>query len=285
VRTAVITIVHGRHDHLALQHDGLAMSARMPDHRVVVAMDDPVLATWRPETEPPPDVVQVGRTDLGLPLARARNVGAQRAIEHGAEALIFLDVDCVPSPALVGAYERALVDPRTSDDLLCGPVTYLPPPSEGGYDLRTIDTLSTPHAARPCPPAGDIVRGHDRYDLFWSLSFAVSASAWKRIGGFEESYVGYGGEDTDFARQAEAVGVALTWVGGAEAYHQHHPVSRPPIEHVDDIVRNATIFYQRWGAWPMRGWLDAFVDRGWVTCADGRYAVGSVLGDEIDRKG
>lgn len=269
MRIAVVTIVHGRRGHLALQHDGLKASTRATDQRVVVAMDDVALEGA--------DVVHVPTDDLGLPLARARNVGARRALDSGADALVFLDVDCIPSPGLVAAYERVLADPVTAGDVLCGAVTYLPPPPDGGYDLRTLGAAGVPHAARPCPPDGAIDRGHDRYELFWSLSFAVSAQVWELLGGFDESYVGYGGEDTDFAWRAREAGLALTWVGGADAFHQHHPVSRPPVEHVEDIVRNATIFHDRWGTWPMQGWLDEFLALGLVArLPGGAYAV-SVL--------
>jgi N-acetylglucosaminyl-diphospho-decaprenol L-rhamnosyltransferase len=94
--------------------------------------------------------------------------------------------------------------------------------------------------------------------LFWSLSFAVRPDVWQRIGGFCEQYLGYGGEDTDFGQSATAAGVRLDWTGGAHAYHRFHPVSHPPVEHVNDIVTNARIFFQRWGWWPMLGWLTEF---------------------------
>ena len=51
-------------------------------------------------------------------------------------------------------------------------------------------------------------------------------------------------------------------------------MSRPPVEHVDDIVRNAEIFRRRWGATPMLGWLEAFEERGLVERdAAGRWLV------------
>jgi GT2 family glycosyltransferase len=90
----------------------------------------------------------------------------------------------------------------------------------------------------------------------------VSADTWSRLGGFCEQYAGYGGEDTDFAWVAASLGVPLIWVGGAHAYHQHHPVSDPPVEHLEEIVVNARTFRRRWGRWPMAGWLDAFEERG-----------------------
>ena len=106
-------------------------------------------------------------------------------------------------------------------------------------------------------PPGTIQRDGS-HELFWSLSFAVKASTWDLLGGFAEEYVGYGAEDTDLGRVARERGVELVWVGGAHAYHQHHPVSRPPVEHLVDIVRNASIYWRRWHEWPMSGWLDEF---------------------------
>ncbi|MCO7221226.1 glycosyltransferase family 2 protein, partial [Klenkia sp. PcliD-1-E] len=40
MRTAVVTVVHGRHDHLARQLAGLARQTRPADDHVVVAMGD-----------------------------------------------------------------------------------------------------------------------------------------------------------------------------------------------------------------------------------------------------
>lgn len=255
-RAAVITIAHGRHAHARRQAEALAASARPADDRILVAMDDATLAAHAG------DGVRVVRVDAepdGLPLARARNVGAASAIERGAEVLIFLDVDCLPGPELIGAYADAATDGR----LLSGPVTYLPPPPPEGYALADLAARDHPHPARPAPRPGEVVLGGDP-DLFWSLSFALTAATWRRIGGFCERYVGYGGEDTDFGHTAHALGVELAWVGSARAYHQHHPVERPPLRHVDAILRNGAIFAERWGWWPMTGWLDAFAERGLV---------------------
>ena len=59
-------------------------------------------------------------------------------------------------------------------------------------------------------------------------------------------------------------GTPLAWVGGAHAYHQHHPTSSPPWQHLDDILRNGRRFANRWGHWPMTGWLEAFERAGAV---------------------
>lgn len=248
---AVVTIAHGRHAHLEHQRRHLAVVAPGVRH-VVVAMDDPVLAQ-----RCGPDVVAMPAHPEGLPLAAARNAGVAEAIDGGADLIVLLDVDCVPGPRLLRRYVDAAA--RTDRALLAGPVTYLPegtavpaPAPPGGPD--PFEHLTDPHPARPAPPDGQLVPGGDPA-LFWSLSVALTPTTWEELGGFCEEYVGYGGEDTDLGVVAHERGVDLVWVGGAHAYHQFHPVSRPPVEHAADIVRNAHVFRRRWGRWPMEGWL------------------------------
>ena len=259
--TAVVTIARGRHEHLRLQHASLASSTRTPDHWVLVAMDDPALHDWPSRQGLRPHVVPIETHPAGLPLAAARNRGAEHATRLGADVLVFLDVDCAAGPDLVGAYADAVAqEPGT---VWSGPVTYLDPPGPGGYELASLPDLDAPHPARPAPPPGVRRRDGDP-DLFWSLSFALSAEAWRRAGGFHEGYVGYGAEDTDFGRLVLEAGLSLGWDGAARAYHQWHPTESPPRAHLDDILRNGALFHRRWGRWPMSGWLQAFEAEGLV---------------------
>jgi hypothetical protein len=263
MKTAVITTVRGRSAHLRNQRAGLGENARRADLHVVVAIDDPGVSNILDEAEVSTVLVNCTAGDDGLPVAHARNLGAATALTEGADLLVFLDVDCIPGRELVSCYHRAAQQPEHADALLCGPVTYLPPPGRDGYPMERLHELASPHPARPAPPGHQIVAGAD-YRLFWSLSFAVTAPTWHRIGGFSEDYRGYGGEDTDFAQCAAARGVFLKWVGGADAFHQYHPVSDPPVEHLDDILRNAAVFQHKWGWWPMEGWLQGFAALGLI---------------------
>ncbi len=178
---------------------------------------------------------------------------------------MLLDVDCLAGERLVEAYAATVAAEPLA--VWSGPVTYLPPAPAEGYprDPGDLASWDDPHPARPRPAPGEVERDLDP-DLFWSLSFAVAAPTWTRIGGFCEDYTGYGGEDTDLARTVLARGVALAVTGDARAYHQHHPVSSPPVEHVDDILRNGRLFHARWGRWPMTGWLEAMAGLGLVRC-------------------
>ena len=257
MKTVVITAVHGRATHLRRQLEGLANSDVHAAEHVVVAINDAGVGTSVARSIYRSRVVELTASSDRLPVAAARNIGAQNAIDSGAELLVFLDVDCIPAPSMIRWYQKAAEDPRSADALLCGPVTYLAPPGPSGYDVDDIEANLDPHPARPAPPAECVIPTTD-YELFWSLSFAVTTVTWQRIGGFCTDYSGYGAEDTDFAQLAAGRGVPMCWVGGAHAFHQYHPVSDPPVEHLADIVTNANVFHRRWGWWPMRGWLDAF---------------------------
>lgn len=252
--TAVITLCSTpRVEHL---HRQLAALRRRSDVRTVVV--------WLGDDQPPrlaaDELLMVPPGSHGLRLAAARNAGADRAVRSGADLLVFLDADCVPGPALVDRYTDAAR--RRPDAVLCGPVTYLAP----GVDVSDIETLvghTRPHRARPAPPDGELsVAAPQEYELFWSLSFAMTAELWASSPRFAEDYEGYGGEDTDFAFGVRASGIPLVWVGGAHAYHQYHPTSSPPWRHLDDILRNGQLFFERWKSWPMTGWLDEFAAAG-----------------------
>ena len=184
-------------------------------------------------------------------------------VQLPSELVGVLDAEAVPGPDLIARY-RAASESRP-DAVLCGPVTYLAP----GVDVddpRALAAATAPHASRPNPGDGRVQRAAPvEYALFWSLSFAATAATWSRTAGFDEGYEGYGGEDTDFAFSLRGRGIPIAWVGGAHAYHQHHPTSSPPWQHLDDILRNGSRFAARWGEWPMSGWLEAFAEAGAVT--------------------
>ncbi|WP_036474393.1 glycosyltransferase family 2 protein [Nesterenkonia sp. AN1] len=292
----MITAVHERGVHLRRQRAALALSDQAPITHVVVAMADPEILRRLAPDQPmstdaalPIEVLEIPRSAGRLPLAAARNAGASRALESLAgpeDLLIFLDVDCIPDPGLISAYLDA--SRLRPEDLLCGPVAYLPELPGETLDAASAQELAewaAPHPARPAPEPGEI-RTHGEHALFWSLSFAVRREVWEKIGGFDEAYTGYGAEDTDFSWRARSHGIELTWVGGARAFHQHHPVSRPPVEHLNDILRNGALFADRWGHWPMEGWLQEFERLGlvrregadWVATGDARRSAQNAAG-------
>jgi GT2 family glycosyltransferase len=253
MRTALITITHGRHAHLRRQHHAARSQSRTADNYICVTMGD--------RTVPRLSGLQLlpiqGASEL--PLAAARNCGARAAISAAADLLIFLDVDCIPGENLVAAYtEGARAADPDRPTVFCGPVLYLPPMIGATPPEACLAALAEEHPQRRFPDS----RRLDDYTLFWSLSFALTTESWRAIGGFCESYTGYGAEDTDFGQLLRVAKGELRWQNDARAYHQHHESHDPPIQHIRSVIRNAQTFHTRWGWYPMLTWLAEFERRG-----------------------
>ena len=251
---SVLTIVKNRSGHLAKLVEGLERSSVPPCELVVADMgSDPPVAM--PKALFPIRVIRAGGE--GLPLAKARNTAARAAIGN---FLLFLDVDCIPMRDLIGEMRRQL---RRNDGLICAEVLYLgPADARASWSEEVLKLAATPHPARAFPERD--VREETNAGLFWSLVFGIRHTRFDDLGGFDEGFTGYGAEDTDFGFRARRAGVTLLFMGGPGAFHQHHDVLDPPLQHVEDIVRNAQRFYDRWKVWPMDGWLRAFSDLGVV---------------------
>lgn len=257
---SVLTIVKNRADHLAELVEGLRRSVVPPDELVIVDMGStpPIMA---PDAAFPVRLVTLGMA--GLPLAAARNAAAH--IAKG-EHLLFLDVDCIPMRGLVGEMRDQL---ERVDGLICAEAFYLgPTAARDGWDEEGLKLSARSHPVRAFPADGIRVEGNA--GLFWSLVFAIRGSRFADLQGFDEAFSGYGAEDTDFGFRARDAGVPLLFKGGAGAFHQHHDVFDPPLQHLEDIVRNAQRFYDRWELWPMEGWLDGFENMGLIARIENR---------------
>lgn len=259
VPLSVITIVKGRREHLGKLIEGLEENKVLPEELVIVHMNEK------------PGRFQSGKFRIseysiynliGLPLAGARNFGARHAI---CDFCAFLDVDCIPDRDFVGVYHKNLN--ASPENLLVGPVNYLPEKwkSDGKAELSKMPIYAIKDHIRN-------LKHEVNYDIFWSLNFGCTKSLFDKVGGFDERYVGYGGEDTDFSYQAEKVSVRLKYVP-ANVYHQYHESYDPPLNHFDSIVNNAAIFYGKWQKWPMEGWLSAFEEMGLISRNNGQITL------------
>ncbi|WP_370174855.1 galactosyltransferase-related protein [Sphingobium abikonense] len=258
-KVSVITLARGRGDHLVNVVHGLNRQSMLPAELIIAVMQDEPYSL--PNTPFPVRQIHVAGDDL--PLAAARNAAA--AIATG-DILIFLDIDCIPSPSLVADY-AAHAD--RFDGLLMGEVLYLPhQATQGDWSCEGFEGIAEKHSDRRGPPAQGIEICAD-YRCFWSLNFAMQAQTFRRSGGFDERYVGYGGEDTDYGKTLSTAGIAIAWAKGARAYHQYHPHHMPPVHHVESVVRNAQLFEAKWGYRTMGHWLHAFRLMGLIDDAPG----------------
>ena len=236
-----------------------APAPRPPRRSPVARATGRPTSTWSPRwtTPPSPDVVEraaspaapatrcvvvpVDARPAGLPLARSRNAAAAAAIAAGTDLLVFLDVDCLPvAPArraLRGGGRHGAAGPGGRRPTVLAGCRPLPAasPAAGRSGTRQRNSSSRgPHPARP-EPRPDQVSAADDPLLFWSLSFAITAQDWLTLGGFDEDYEGYGGEDTDFAMRLTAHGRTAA-LGGRRivlppAPRRRGPAASPPRGH------------------------------------------------------
>lgn len=251
-KISILTIVHQRRQALVKLIQGLERSRRKPDQLVIVYMNE---TPYKLPKTSFPLINQSIFHPTHLPLAQARNQAVRAATN---DDLIFLDIDCIPHAAMVYQYANAFEQPG---QLWAGPVRYLRKeaiPLPDGW--QRLDELSDPDPIRTNIASLP-------YELFWSLNFGCSRQTFARIGQFDENYVGYGAEDTDFAFSARRSATPLRWVD-ALAYHQYHPSYDPPLNHLPAIIANATYFKQKWRVWPMEGWLTKFQQQRFIRWTD-----------------
>ena len=196
-----------------------------------------------------------------LPLAAARNKCAEIAT---GEKIIFFDVDCIAHPDLIKIFARHL---QQEDAIYQCSIRYLSPSwQQNNWTYNSLQNQSSFH-----PLQGNEIIDYQRtkhpYELFWSLCFGIRKKTFIDLGGFDDRFKGYGGEDTDFAFTARSQSVPLYKIG-ALAYHQFHPSYSPPLNHLAEIVRNALVFERKWHILPMKKWLDRFVEMGYIKLQD-----------------
>lgn len=260
---SICTIYANRQQHLQNLVTSLIKSNLAPKQLVIVCMNDRL-----PELPQTPFAIATAtiQTPDCLPLAAARNKAAALATE---EKLVFLDVDCICERQMLETFNYHL---DSEDALYSGSVRYLENSwSQDSWTLETLDRHSSFHQLQGQKVTGKAKIAHP-YELFWSLCFGIRTKTFKKIGGFDTDYIGYGGEDTDFAFKARSHRLSHYKVS-ALAYHQFHPSYAPPINHLAEIVSNARIFYRKWDMLPMEKWLRQFADMGYITLQNNQIEI------------
>ncbi len=260
----MLTLCRGREEHLRNLLRSLALGSVLPGEVILVVMDEEEVADLPPTPFP---VVQFMIPGKELPLAAARNLAAAKAsFPH----LIFQDVDCIASRDLVRSYSEGLVKQPTG--VFQGEVFYLPemdlPDLRSQTSIERLRDLGIRHPSKK-PFLDHGVEVEPNFGELWGLSFALHQDTFTKAGGFDETFVGYGGEETDFAQSLRQVGCTLYRVAGAAAFHQHHSVHIPPFHHFQAIIRNARLFYKKWGRWCMNYWLGQFQKSGLIRWDEG----------------
>ena len=178
----------------------------------------------------------VRQADLGFRAAAARNLGAAAAT---GDVLIFLDGDTLPSADYLATMVNALraigdqngnlvVGRRRHADLAAaGPAAALaflrgePAASPGGEAAPEVQLLDDPRWLHDGYGRTDNLSTatDEDFRLVISAVLGVDRRLWESTGGFDGSFVGYGGEDWDFAWRAWLAGADFRYEPGAVAWH------------------------------------------------------------------
>ncbi|KUI24337.1 hypothetical protein AU196_20825 [Mycobacterium sp. IS-1742] len=216
VAVAVVIPFYNQHRELDRTLEALTRQT-YPAHlvQVVVADDGSARAPSLPRS--PLDIRVVRQEDRGFRAAAARNLGAAAA---DAAVLCFLDADTVPEPDYLRAATR--LPAQLPDALVVGRRRY-----------ADLDAPASDTAPRPLPEprwlsdaytaTADLLHlDHRSYRYVISSVMSCSADLFTDTGGFDASFVGYGGEDWEFAHRALANGAVLHHAPDAVAWH-HGP--------------------------------------------------------------
>lgn len=253
VRLSVCTVEDGRREQLVNLILGLRRSPRPPAELVIAARGEDLRGL--PEASFP--VRTAALLDELVSQAKARNAAAART---SGDMLVFLDAGCIAHPRLLDDYAAA----ARQGGLLMGNVRDLERGAAAqGVEAGLLDVLEVSRGdfragqQEPVEPIRD-------YRLFSAVNFAISARDFSTAGGFDERYVGQGGEDIDFSRKAMAAGLPFARLRGAMVYRQQHRQLMPPVDRLDTILANAQLFADKWHQPVMEDWLVGFERLGLV---------------------
>lgn len=226
----MIVPTYERPRELRLVLEGLRRQ-RATDFEVIVADDGS-----GPETRGMIDAV---RRDFPVPLHHVRHDDdgfraaaiRNRAIERSSgETLVFIDGDCVPFPGFLEAHRAA----REPGRYITGQRMRLDEPRSAAL---TTSRVRRGHLAALAPPterareAGEIFRAavhrlkrkRGRPKLL-TCNASVDRADVLAINGFDERFVGWGGEDDDFGRRLRRIGLRpKSVIGRARLLHLYHP--------------------------------------------------------------
>ncbi|MFC7431668.1 MULTISPECIES: glycosyltransferase [unclassified Agrococcus] len=168
----------------------------------------------------PDDVILVRQADDGFRLSAVRNLGARSAT---GDVLCFLDADTAPEPEYVA---RIAALPSAAPDVVA-----VGRRRHAAFDAVPVDApvevagpeheLEEPRWLVDAYERSRDLLDADARSYRFAIGAVVACSRWlfDDVGGFDESFTSYGGEDWEWVHRAWSRGAALAHVRSAVAWH------------------------------------------------------------------
>ena len=192
----------------------------------VVVVDDGSHPPLRVPASTALSVRTVRQERRGFGVARARNTGARAALH---DILVFLDGDVIAEAGLLAAHARwhhAVSDALTLGFCAYGSVEGMDPAAVRDRPASLAELFAgrpfdMPWLERHMARTADLTSGHD--DVFRAVdsgNLGISRVFFEEVGGFDESFARYGGEDTEFGYRVRMRGGLLVPARDAFGWHQ-----------------------------------------------------------------
>ncbi|MCU1405431.1 MAG: glycosyltransferase [Glaciihabitans sp.] len=184
------------------------------DRLQVVVVDDGSAVT----PTVPAGVLLVQQEDLGFRLSAARNLGVAHSV---GELLCFLDADTSPEPDYVRNLTR--LPALAADAVTVGRRRHADFSRSDKPGIVDAEALALPAPAwldEAYERSGNLLEADSRsYRYLIGAVLACSRSFFDELGGFDETFAEYGGEDWDWANRAWLAGAVFAHVPSAVAWH------------------------------------------------------------------
>ncbi len=232
---AVCMPVYNRVDLLARTVAALVPQSYPHDLMEVVIGDDGSEEDVRAAVKPFTDRLEISvhrRPHDGYGAGQARNMAARRA---RADILVFIDADCLPDEDLVLRHARwhnkadnlvvigsrhGLDTARFGLEELATGTAPLRSAAFGTDDPGAADWRQSDHRRLLHRRTADQRHGDEAFRSLVSSNFSIRRDRFLEVGGFDESFRRWGGEDVELGWRCQAAGLFTITEDSAVCYHQ-----------------------------------------------------------------
>ncbi|MBN2436541.1 MAG: glycosyltransferase [Spirochaetes bacterium] len=193
--------------------------------------------------------------------SRNRNIGASKAV---GERLVFLDSDVIPEKNLLKEFNVASLNNRNlislglRDDLLDFDHWYLTEDTiEHYFELiknlpafRDIRTTVKNYNKR----TGKGWRGN--WQMMFSHCFCIWKEVFEKVGGFDENFVHWGGEDVELGYRLYKIDCKIELNENVHVYHIHHDYNFS--SNILSLKKNYQLFLNKHNSWEVELFVREF---------------------------